>query len=112
MKISVKKYDRYMLFSLKGKLDALATKEFQQKLIGEWSDHLLCLILDLQEIEYLSSAGLRVMLSTYKRLQGRSGALILCNLQPSSLETMRFTGFLGAFPRYDSVEKEIGRAHV
>lgn len=53
------------------------------------------LILDFQGLEYLSSAGLRVLLSTHKSFMKRgSGELVICHVNETIHEVFELTGFL------------------
>lgn len=53
------------------------------------------LILDFQGLEYLSSAGLRVLLSTHKAFMKRgSGKLVICHVNETIHEVFELTGFL------------------
>jgi anti-sigma B factor antagonist len=49
--------------------------------------------LDLAGLEYISSAGLGVLLRTHKRLMGKGDGLRLCNLSPHIREILRYSGF-------------------
>ena len=55
------------------------------------------LVIDLSKVEYISSAGLRVLLSTAKRLTSSAGKLVLCGLQPYVLEVFDVAGFTSIF---------------
>ncbi len=53
------------------------------------------LILDFQGLEYLSSAGLRVLLSTHKAFMKRgNGELVICHVNETIHEVFELTGFL------------------
>ncbi len=53
------------------------------------------LVLDLSDLSYISSAGLRVVLVLAKRLREQEGRLILCGLRGAVLEVFDISGFLG-----------------
>jgi anti-anti-sigma factor len=50
-------------------------------------------VLDLAELEYISSAGLGVLLSTHKRLMGGQEGLELINVNPHINDIFRYSGF-------------------
>ena len=50
-------------------------------------------MLDLGRLDYISSAGLRVVLIAAKRLKSVGGALVLCTLNPSVREVFEISGF-------------------
>jgi len=52
------------------------------------------IVLDLGRLDYISSAGLRVVLLLAKKLKQLGGALILCDIQPNVREVFEISGFL------------------
>ena len=52
------------------------------------------LILDFSNVEYISSAGLRVLLSTEKNMRRQGGSMILRHVNPAVKEIIRLAGFL------------------
>jgi anti-anti-sigma factor len=50
-------------------------------------------VLDLAELEYISSAGLGVLLSTHKRLTAEASGLELVNVTPHIADILRYSGF-------------------
>ena len=49
--------------------------------------------LDLSNLEYASSAGLRVFLTCYRKMTGQGGTMILTHVQPSIMMLLEMTGF-------------------
>jgi len=50
-------------------------------------------IIDLGRLEYISSAGLRVLLLTQKRVKGSGGGIRLINVRPEIHDIFRYAGF-------------------
>ena len=69
-------------------------------LIEKGTKRLLC---DFSMTKYISSAGLRVLLSTAKGLQKSGGQLVLCSLSSSVREVFEIAGLTPLFTIYDSV---------
>jgi len=65
------------------------------------------IILDLARLDYISSAGLRVVLMLAKRLKQAGGALLLCNIQPDVREVFDISGFLAILPVHDTRESAL-----
>lgn len=63
------------------------------------------LIVDLESVDYMSSAGLRAILSLGKHTKALGGALVLCGLKGAVREIFDIAGFLGLFPVADTMEK-------
>ncbi len=79
------------LFTLEGRLDTI-TSPTLEKLLRESLDGVSTLILDLQGLEYISSAGLRVFLSAQK-LMNKQGTMEIHHVNESIMEIFEVTGF-------------------
>ncbi len=53
-------------------------------------------VIDLADLEYISSAGLRVLLSAHKSLDAKGGSLVICHPQESVREVFEITGLIDA----------------
>ncbi len=76
---------------LEGRLDTNTAPELE-KTIKDSLDGVTDLILDLGELEYLSSAGLRVLLSTQK-IMNKQGSMVVKNVNETIMEIFEVTGF-------------------
>ena len=74
-----------------GTLDTLTAPEFDMILKGVLPE-LTELVLDFEKLEYISSAGLRVLLSTQKVMNGQ-GSMKLLNVNENVMEIFEVTGF-------------------
>lgn len=52
------------------------------------------LVLDLEKLEYLSSAGLRVLLAAQKQMQKQGGEMVIMNVNETIMEVFEVTGFV------------------
>lgn len=77
--------------ALSGKLDTQTAPELEEALHDDL-DGLENLTLDIADLEYVSSAGLRVILSTYKRMT-KHGNMVICNVAPDVMDVFDMTGF-------------------
>ena len=78
--------------AVNGELTALTTEQLNSAVkaaVAEAS----CLVLDFTNLEYLASAGLRVLLDTKKLLDAKGGKLILRNVSQTIMRTFEITGF-------------------
>lgn len=62
------------------------------------------LLLDMSQVEYMSSAGLRMLLSLYRHATAKKVKLGLVGLSEDLQDTMSVTGFLDFFTTFDTVE--------
>ena len=79
------------LFALEGRLDTVTAPELEAAL-KETLDGVSELTLDFEELDYLSSAGLRVLLSAQKRMN-RQGSMKLVHVNEVVMEIFELTGF-------------------
>jgi len=80
-------------FTLTGRLDSEASPEFERQCAEDIRSETRSLILDLTGLEYLSSAGLRTILSAGKGIQARGGKLVLCVQKGLILQIIEASGF-------------------
>lgn len=80
-----------MVITLKGRLDTLTAPQLEEEL-GTGLDGVEKLIFDFNELEYISSAGLRVLLSAQKTMNTR-GSMTVKNVSEEIREIFDVTGF-------------------
>lgn len=98
MDITETKHDQYSVFKLNGRLDSNTAMGFEQKLFESIENGAQRLILDFQDLDYISSAGLRVILKATKNLKGADGKLVLCAMQDYVKEVFEISGFDSFLP--------------
>ncbi len=91
MTITKDKKDNALTVSLEGRLDTLTAPELEEAL-KESLGGIAFLTFDLAELEYVSSAGLRVLLSAQK-IMNAQGKMILRNVSETVMEIFEVTGF-------------------
>lgn len=62
------------------------------------------IVLDMTQVQYMSSAGLRMLLLVYRRIPAVNGKIVLVGLSEEIEEVMSVTGFLDFFQTADSLE--------
>lgn len=93
-----------VVFSLAGRMDAENAPQFEQQCRARIAEGQTGLVVDLGELTYVSSMGLRSFISLAKTLQDKGGAVRLCRLRGLVKQVFEITGLLGSFPVYESVE--------
>ena len=91
MTIEIKRNAEETVIELSGRLDT-TTAPALDKTINEDLGDAKNLVLDFKNLEYISSAGLRVLLSTQKKMQ-KSGSMKLIHVCEDVMEVFEMTGF-------------------
>ncbi|MBP5216282.1 MAG: STAS domain-containing protein [Bacilli bacterium] len=91
MEIKPIRNDKELTIVLSGELNSATAPQFES-FIGESLHDVESLIIDLEQVSYLSSAGLRVLLIA-KKVLGKNGKMILKNAQPDVKDVFEITGF-------------------
>ena len=83
--------DKSCTYSLSGRLDTVTSPQLEEAL-KEMPEDTEELVLDLQDLAYVSSAGLRVFLNAQKSMTGK-GTMVLRNVCEEIMEVLDMTGF-------------------
>ncbi len=92
MTINTKQEGTQLTISLEGRLDTVTAPELEE-VIKEKLHGMTELIMDLKDIAYVSSAGLRVLLSAQK-VMNRQGSMVIRNANEDVMEIFDVTGFV------------------
>lgn len=82
-----------MVIALKGRLDTVTSQDLLDAFAKEEVKESL-VSMDMKELEYISSAGLRALLAMKKELAGKGKEFEICNLNSICSEVFKVTGFL------------------
>ena len=64
-----------------GKLDTISAKAFEEKILTRIESGTRFFVIDVSQLEYIGSAGLRVFVIASKRLNGVNGKIVLCGFK-------------------------------
>ena len=107
MDISEKKEAKALVVAVSGRMDAVTSPEFENKLSGFIAQGEKAFLINLSGLEYISSAGLRTILAAAKRLKEVDGKIVFSGLQGHVKEVFLISGFNGIFPIYESNEEAL-----
>ena len=119
MEITEHKTGDIVTLCLCGKLDTNSAKAFEEKFLTQIESGERRFIIDLAELEYIGSAGLRVFAVASKRLNGVNGKIVLCGFQKTVpyntlnrrtdpvREVFDIAGFSSLFSTYGSQDDAI-----
>ncbi len=92
MNIDVTKNGTSLLITVSGRIDPTTAPEFEKAVMGNL-DGVKDFVLDLKDVPYTSSAGLRTLLLAQKKMM-KQGSMTLKNVQSSVLEVLKVTGYI------------------
>ena len=104
MKLTEENVENCVVVSVSGRLDTTNYTQLDSKLNMLADEGKTRIILDCQEMDYISSTGLRILLVALKRLSATGGRFLLCGLQQGIREIFEISGFTRIFEIYQTRE--------
>ncbi len=93
MEVETERQGETLIAKTDGRVDGANAREFQTALDAAIEDDDSAVVLDMERLSYISSAGLRVILLTAKTLQGQDRKFAICSLSDSIREVFEISGF-------------------
>ena len=93
MEIKVIKTDNETILSIEGRVDTVTATEFDSIAKPYYTEEQSTLVFDCEKMEYISSSGLRVILTAHKSVVSKGGKFILRNLNSEIKSVIDITGF-------------------
>ncbi len=96
------------LLSVKGFIDTTTAPEFEKKFQSVLNENKFKLVVDLRDVDYISSAGWGIFVSEIKRIRTQKGDLVLSGMSPDVTEVFKMLEFdtiLKAFPNVEAAIK-------
>lgn len=81
-----------VIITLKGRLDTMTAPQLDDEAKNIDFDEVETVTLNLKDLEYISSSGLRVILALYKNLKSKGGNLKIVNVSNTIMELFSMTG--------------------
>ncbi len=106
MTITKTKDGTKLTISLEGMLDSMTSPQLEEFLKDEL-DGIDYLVFDMDKLEYVSSAGLRILLSTSKKIKNVGGSMKLINVDTGVEDVLMLTGFKRVF----TIETKLGHIY-
>lgn len=107
MQFESKAHGDITLITVTGRIDAVNVPKFEEKCSILLENGMLRAVIDLSGLEYISSAGLRGILSIAKLLRSKHGDISFCGLKGMVQEVFSISGFIPMFPVYSTVEEAL-----
>jgi anti-sigma B factor antagonist len=103
MNITVQSLDDMVVAELEGEIDAKTAPTVTEKLLPLMEPGSK-ILMNLTQVSYMSSAGLRSLLSLYRQSTAKDSKLVLVGLSEELQDTMSMTGFLDFFVTAETVD--------
>lgn len=107
MEFTNDKMGDYYVVAAAGRLDATTSGEFEEQCDQWLSQDEIHIVVDMGGVEYISSAGLRSILTSAKKLKAREGDLRFCNLAGMVADVFKMSGFAAMFKIFETREQAI-----
>ena len=92
MNITKSYNEKELTLSIEGRIDTVTSQDLEKEIDEEYGNF-DSLIMDFTDLEYISSAGLRVLIVTQKKLKRENIPFVIKNVNDSVGEIFRITGF-------------------
>lgn len=100
MEIIQEKVNDVAIVEIKGRLDVTTASDLEQVFAKLLSENQNKVLVECRELEYISSAGLRVLLNAAKQYNKVSGQIMLAGLSQNVKQVFEISGFTSIFPIY------------
>lgn len=107
MEITEERRADILILGIIGRLDASTSKDAEDKILALLASSQGKVVIDLSELNYVSSAGLRIFIRAAKHIDEANGKMIFCSLQNSVKEIFDIVGFSSLLTLADSTEEAI-----
>lgn len=103
MNINIKNVEQVTVIELTGEVNSITAPDVQNQVLplAETEDKIL---LDMTNVSYMSSAGLRVLLALYRQTSSRDSRIVLVGVNEEIQNIMSITGFLQFFTICETVD--------
>ena len=110
MEITARRSGEQLVLALTGRMDGTGAQQVAFAIQQNLNDNDTSIIFDLEGVDYLSSAGLRVFQESIRKMKERKGQVAVCRLQEFTEKILRTAGFLPFLSVYPAVEEALGAA--
>ena len=108
MKVTIEREGETLVAMAEDRVDGTNASEFQQALEAAITESDRIVILDCEQLTYISSAGLRVVLLTARALQRQNSKFAVCSLSEQIREVFEISGFDKIIPVHASRADALG----
>ena len=107
MEITEEKSNDVSIIALNGRLNVTTTADLEKAFNKLFDEKCTKILVDCRDLEYISSAGLRVLLAAAKQFKKISGEIALSGLSQNVKQVFEISGFPTIFPIYTTRDEAI-----
>jgi anti-sigma B factor antagonist len=108
MQVNTREVDGITVVDLEGRLDTNTAEDTEKSLTAIVEGGASKLLLNFDKLDFVSSAGLRIVLATAKKLKATGGQLQLCNLNEIVQEIFDISGFSTLLSVHKNIDDGLG----
>jgi anti-anti-sigma factor len=108
MDIQTQEHKRVVVVTVSGRIDSATAGEFEDALNQFTAQGKNNIILDLSDVDFISSAGLRVLVTARKAVKSAGGDIVFAESSEQVLETLEIAGLDVLFEQYSDREAAVG----
>ena len=109
MEITTKEFKHCSLLAVEGRVDSATAPQFGQKLDRLIADGVYKIVIDMEKLEYMSSAGFRALLATQRQCKRYNrGEVLLASVPARIREAFELAGFTELFKIYPEPLEAVG----
>lgn len=109
MEITIDRYKHCVVLNVKGRVDSYTAPQLSETIETLNGEGVFKLVLNLNEVEFMSSAGFRALLIGQRNCKRYNrGEIVLANVPPRLREALDLTGFTPLFKIFDNLTAAVG----
>ena len=93
MEVKILEQNDEKVVVIEGRVDTVTVPDLEMKVSPIWTMPAITLVFDCEKLEYVSSSGLRIILTTHKQITANGGKFIVRNLTREVRSVIDLTGF-------------------
>jgi anti-anti-sigma factor len=107
MRINEEKIGQIWVLTIKGRVERIHAPNLRDSILSKINNNELYILLDLSDLDYISSAGLGIFIHAAKQIKERKGRIIFCSLRENIMEIFKIAGFIKILEIYKTREEAI-----
>lgn len=108
MEITTRDHKRASVLRITGRIDSNTSPEFDAKLKEYINSNRVNIVLEMDQTDYISSAGVRALISAQKSAKPKGGQVVLSNPSAKVRDVLKLAALESLFPIYDKTEDAVG----